>query len=84
MNQPNKFAQIKWACRRGMLELDFIFNEFLEHGLLKLTETEQDEFLNFLTNEDPDLYSWLMGFRQAEAVADIKMVEIIRSANQLL
>ena len=80
MEQSNKIAQIKWACRRGMLELDFILNEFLEHGFLELSEVGQDEFIEFLENIDPDLYSWLMGFRQPELEADIKMVEIIRTS----
>lgn len=84
MNQSHKFSKIKWACRRGMLELDFILTKFLEHGFQKLSEIEQDELLQFLTNEDPDLYSWLMGFRQATAAADIKMVNIIRETEQLL
>ena len=75
-----KIAKIKWACRRGMLELDFILTEFLTSGLEKLSDVEQDEFLLFLENADPDLYSWLMGFRQPELAADIKMGEIITSS----
>jgi len=78
LNQTNKTAQIKWACRRGMLELDFILNEFLADGFLKFTDIEHDELLIFLENSDPDLYSWLMGFRQAELAADIKMINIIK------
>ena len=80
MKQKNKIAQIKWACRRGMLELDFILNEFLANGFLKLSEVEHDDFLIFLENSDPDLYAWLMGFKQAEKAQDIKMVDNIRDA----
>jgi antitoxin CptB len=75
-----KLAKIKWACRRGMLELDFILTEFLASGVGTLSSSEQDEFLTFLENADPDLYSWLMGFRQPELPADIKMVKIIGSS----
>jgi len=80
LNQSNKVAQIKWACRRGMLELDFILNEFLANGFLSFSESEQDELLKFLENDDPDLYSWLMGFRKAELATDIKMVDKIRGS----
>ncbi|MCP3672857.1 MAG: succinate dehydrogenase assembly factor 2 [Gammaproteobacteria bacterium] len=78
MNQKNKIAQIKWACRRGMLELDFILNEFLADGFLKLSDAEHDELLTFLENSDPDLYAWLMGFRKSELAADIKMINLIK------
>ena len=83
MNQSNKIAKIKWACRRGMLELDFILDEFLNDGFKNLTQIEQDDFQNFLTNEDPDLFAWLMGFRQPDAEEDIIMVNKIRGSCKL-
>ncbi len=83
MNQSNKLAKIRWACRRGMLELDFILNEFIAHGFLNLSDTEQDELLYYLENADPDLYSWLMGYKKPESEADIKMTNIIRDSQQI-
>ena len=82
MNNTNKLARTKWACRRGMLELDFIFNDFIKGGYKKLTNAQQDDFLQFLLNADPDLYSWLMGFRQPTDEDDIKMVTIIRASQK--
>ena len=82
MDQTHKLAKIKWACRRGMLELDYILNEFLGDGFKTLSAKQQDDFLQFLDNEDPDLYSWLMGFRKAEIEDDIIMVNIIRAAKK--
>ena len=61
-----------------MLELDFIFNDFMNTGYKTLTDAQQDDFLKFLVNADPDLYSWLMGFRHPSEEDDIKMVAIIR------
>lgn len=80
MTQSDKIAEIKWACRRGMLELDFILDEFLAHGFKSLSSSQQDDFQTFLTNSDPDLYAWLMGFRQPEAENDIRMVKIIQDS----
>lgn len=82
MSDSNKLARIKWACRRGMLELDFIFNDFMENGYKQLSDIQQDAFQTFLVNSDPDLYSWLMGFREATNETDIKMVELIRSTQK--
>jgi len=82
LTELNKIARIKWACRRGMLELDFILNEFLAQGISNLSEAELDNFLHYLENADPDLYSWLMGYKQPESEADIVMTNIIRNSRQ--
>ncbi len=82
MAKQNKIAQIKWACRRGMLELDFILNKFLEQEISNLSESAQDDFLRYLENADPDLYSWLMGYQQPDSEADIRMTDIIRNNRQ--
>jgi hypothetical protein len=31
MLNPSEKSRLKWACRRGMLELDVIFMPFFEH-----------------------------------------------------
>ncbi|RLA02680.1 MAG: hypothetical protein DRQ47_06520 [Gammaproteobacteria bacterium] len=80
MDKSQKLAQIKWSCRRGMLELDFILGEFLQGGVNSLSDAEVDDFQKFLENDDPDLYSWLMGFRQPESEEDLVMVKIIRDS----
>ncbi len=80
VKQSEKMAKIKWACRRGMLELDFILIEFLESKLLTLSEEEQDALLLFLENSDPDLYSWLMGYKEPQSDADINMTCMIRNS----
>jgi antitoxin CptB len=79
LNDVNKLAKTKWACRRGMLELDFIFNDFMNGGYKTLTNTQQDDFLTFLLNADPDLFAWIMGFRHPTEEDDIKMVAIIQA-----
>jgi len=80
VNQTNKKAKIKWVCRRGMLELDFILNEFLDNQLQQLSEDEMDDLLVYLENPDPDLYSWLMGYKEPESDADIHMTSMIRNS----
>lgn len=53
-------ARIKWACRRGMLELDVIIMPFFDDCFDLLTSSEQQDFVDFLECDDPDLFSWLM------------------------
>jgi len=78
-----KIARIKWACRRGMLELDFILGTFLKTGFLSFNEEQQDAFLVFLEHPDPDLYAWLMGYQKTDTKADNTMIELIRAANSI-
>jgi len=39
---------LRWACRRGMLELDALFNQFLDQGYAQLSPEEQADFVQLL------------------------------------
>lgn len=54
-------ARIKWACRRGMLELDVIIMPFFDDCFDDLTASQEQEFVALLECQDPDLFMWLMG-----------------------
>lgn len=51
--------RLRWSCRRGMLELDILLGNFLEHAYLQLSPLEQALFVKFLECEDQDLFEWL-------------------------
>ncbi len=54
-------ARVKWACRRGMLELDVILDPFFEERFDSLSDEDKQDFIDFLKCDDPDLFAWLMG-----------------------
>lgn len=54
------------ACRRGMWELDLLFEPFAHNCLEKLPAEEFELFESLLTQDDPDLFSWFM----AEGIPD--------------
>ncbi|MGL4475379.1 MAG: succinate dehydrogenase assembly factor 2 [Shewanella sp.] len=54
-------SRVKWACRRGMLELDVLFQPFVNEQYECLTVEDKLCFIRLLTNEDPDLFAWFMG-----------------------
>ncbi|MBR9726642.1 succinate dehydrogenase assembly factor 2 [Shewanella intestini] len=54
-------ARVRWACRRGMLELDVLFQPFVEAQYQELTETDKHTFIRLLECEDPELFAWFMG-----------------------
>ena len=51
--------RLRWACRRGMLELDVLLGNFLEEAFIKLSDNEQALFIQLLDEEDQDLFLWL-------------------------
>jgi antitoxin CptB len=56
---------LRWSCRRGMLELDVLLGNFLEEAFLKQSEKEQAIFVQLLDNNDQDLFNWLTGRSEA-------------------
>ena len=54
-------ARLKWACRRGMLELDVLFMPFVDDAYEHLTEDKRVIFERLLECDDPELFAWFMG-----------------------
>ncbi len=78
---PDECARIRWACRRGMLELDLFLLPFFEHHYQDLDEKMQQTFIQLLSCDDPDLFAWLMGKSKPLAQYTF-IVEKIRAATQ--
>lgn len=53
--------RLRWACRRGMLELDLLLANFLEEVFLTLSDHDQLLFIQLLETNDQDLFLWLTG-----------------------
>jgi len=70
-------ARLKWACRRGMLELDVLFIPFVEDAYDNLSEDEQVTFERLLTEQDPDLFAWFLGHKTCEDKELNAMVQLI-------
>lgn len=79
MFTKQRYARLKWACRRGMLELDVLFMPFVETGFDELNEQQQLVFERLLTCDDPDLFAWFMGHQTCEDPELRGMVEHILS-----
>lgn len=52
-------SELKWACRRGMLELDLLLEHYLDHDYDQLNPADQALFTLLLSEADQDLFSWL-------------------------
>ena len=77
MFTKQRYARLKWACRRGMLELDVIFMPFVEEAYDSLNAEQQAIFQRLLTQEDPDLFAWFMGHEKCKDEQLNSMVQLI-------
>jgi len=72
-------ARLRWACRRGMLELDVLFMPFVEEAYEYLSTKEQAIFERLLTCQDPELFAWFMGHEECKDQELNAMVQFILS-----
>ena len=62
-NNEVSASELKWRCRRGMLELDLFLSRFVdnEQGLKQLKDKERSDFYVLLDFPDQELYEILIG-----------------------
>jgi antitoxin CptB len=51
----------RWRCRRGMKELDFILNRYLDSQFDQMNDERKHLFDDMLAEEDMLLWYWLSG-----------------------
>ena len=74
-----ELRRLRWRCRRGMRELDQLFERYLDRGWRQAGEDERVVFLRLLETEDDKLWHWFMG-NDAPTDADLAaLVARIRS-----
>ena len=52
--------QLRWQCRRGMLELDFVLERYLDDHYDMADDAEKRLFQELLTAQDPELQMWIL------------------------
>ena len=70
-------ARLKWACRRGMLELDVLFMPFVDEVWEYLDDEQKQVFERLLECDDPELFAWFMGHEECKDEQLNAMVQLI-------
>ena len=78
----NNPARLRWACRRGMLELDVLLGNFLTEAFPQLDVADKIRFVNILSQSDPELFAWLMGKELPEDPDFKRITDLIRQHAQ--
>jgi antitoxin CptB len=76
--------RLRWACRRGMLELDLILEPFVENSYESLEEADQLRFEVLLESEDQSLFMWLMKRESPDNPDMQRIVQIIHESRAQL
>ena len=69
--------RLRWASRRGMLELDLVLLPFVENVYETLPEEDQKRFDDLLEAEDTDLFQWFLRKGVPDDPENAKIVKII-------
>ncbi|MEE4146285.1 MAG: succinate dehydrogenase assembly factor 2 [Halieaceae bacterium] len=62
----DEINRMRWASRRGMLELDLVLEPFVLARYERLDERDRLRFQQLMSCEDQDLFAWFMQREQPE------------------
>jgi len=66
MIAPEEINRMRWASRRGMLELDLVLEPFVVARYAGLSELDRQRFRRLLGCEDQQLFAWFLRREQPE------------------
>lgn len=81
MNPEAINSRLRWRCRRGMLELDILLNDFLDNTHTSLNDDQKVLFDIMLDYPDQVLLDLLMGNMLASNQSINGIVHLINSHN---
>lgn len=74
-----ELKRVRWRCRRGMRELDRLFDRWLDREWERSSDAQRGVFLQLLECEDDRLWRWFMGYEACPDAALQPLVERIRT-----
>ena len=60
MVSDEELNRMRWAARRGMLELDLVLEPFVQARYQGLDEADRARFQALMVCEDQDLFAWFL------------------------
>ena len=79
MTDDKGLNRMRWAARRGMLELDLVLGPFVEQCYEALSVADKQRFERLMLSEDQDLFAW---FLQRVAPDDEELDAIVKQILQ--
>lgn len=66
MVSDQELNRMRWAARRGMLELDLILEPFVNSQYTLLDDVGRRRFGELMLSEDQDLFTWFLGRKKPD------------------
>lgn len=83
MISNEELNRMRWATRRGMLELDLVLGPFVARCYADLDKRDRERFQALMICEDQDLFGWFLGRDQPQdeelAIIVSKILEFTRT-----
>ena len=76
MVTDEEINRMRWASRRGMLELDLLLEPFVAARYRDLDEADRRRYRELMLCEDQELFAWFLRREQPE---DQELAAIVRS-----
>ncbi|MGD2054820.1 MAG: succinate dehydrogenase assembly factor 2 [Gammaproteobacteria bacterium] len=80
--QAAEYAELKWRCRRGMLELDILLNTYLDRTYDTMSQQQGTVFTAVLDYPDQVLLDLLLGNMQSNDTEVNRLISAIQQANR--
>jgi len=72
-------SALRWRCRRGMLELDILLNEFIDKKYSLLDNSQKEIFDQVLDYPDQLLFDLFLGHMES---SDVKVSDLVQTIRQ--
>ena len=79
----DKKSRLLWRCRRGIKEMDIIFQDFVNHSYDQLTDDKKNSFSRLLDEQDLDILNWIMGKDKPYDNELVNIINIIRESRNI-
>ena len=83
MVSQEKLNRLFWHSRRGMLELDLLLVPFVQEHYVLIDKADQDRYDTLITEEDQDLFAWLMKRTPANNSENQIIIDLILERSNL-
>ena len=77
MISDQEYNRMRWASRRGMLELDLVLEPFVSECYRGLNADDRARFQRLLECEDQELFGWFLRKEQPEDTELAAIVDTI-------
>ena len=74
-DSQHDLSRIKWRCRRGTKELDFLLLSYFENHYLNANSEDQESFKKILSEQDPTIIEY---FANPKGISDTSVYRVIR------